>query len=487
MTTVRPVGLVQIMSEQCTGRGARGLVAAAAPVAARIGAETLAAGGNAYDAALAAALAETVLLPPKCGLAGDLVALAWPRGCARPEALLGVGGAPAALGAVAAHAELTPTGPMSVGVPGAPAGYAAIAERGRLGVRRAAAPAIELAREGFAWSRICTLLTLESADLLRRHNGNGNVYLPSGEPAVPGALMRLSGLANALEHFAADPGGFLDGPVGDAIVGRVQEAGGILASSDMAFAGAVWTEVAATSAALGDYFATPAPTHGPSLLEVVAALPGTGAGAATVYQHVLDAIAARRATLADPSGTSMVSAVDDEGTLVTLVHSNSFPRYGSGLVVSEFDLILANRAGRGFSSEMGHPNFPVAGRRPATTLHAWAVRTPNGRRLQGATPGGANQMPWNAQALAQLQRDPADVGAAVVGPRWEWLPDDDGVRVEEGMSDVDLEELTMAAPTVQPVGRWGLRSAMQIVVDEGPEHSNVAVVDPRTGGAVCAV
>src|SRR5690606_26964965 len=101
------------------------------------------------------ALAETVLLPPKCGLGGDLVALVWHRDCDEPEALLAIGGAPAGLAAVAAAGRLAETGPMSVGVPGAPAGYAALADRGVLGPEAVAAPAIEVATEGFCWSTIC--------------------------------------------------------------------------------------------------------------------------------------------------------------------------------------------------------------------------------------------------------------------------------------------------------------------------------------------
>src|SRR5690554_1513500 len=64
-----------VMAEQCTGRGARGVVCAAAPLAAQAGAEVLREGGDAHDAVVAMALAEGVLLPPKCGLGGDLVAV----------------------------------------------------------------------------------------------------------------------------------------------------------------------------------------------------------------------------------------------------------------------------------------------------------------------------------------------------------------------------------------------------------------------------
>ena len=75
-----------VMAEQVTARGVRGVVAAAAPQAAQAGAAVMREGGNAYDAAVAAALAETVLLPPKCGFGGDLIAIVIPRPDAEPEA-----------------------------------------------------------------------------------------------------------------------------------------------------------------------------------------------------------------------------------------------------------------------------------------------------------------------------------------------------------------------------------------------------------------
>ena len=134
----------------------------------------------------------------------------------------------------------------------------------------------------------------------------------------------------------------------------------------------------------------------------------------------------------------MVSAVDSAGTMVTIVHSNSFPRFGSGLVEPRYDMILANRAGRGFDVRPGHPNFPEPGRRPATTLHAWAVAASGGRRLQGATPGGVNQLPWNVQTLARLATHPDELAEAVIDARWAWLPDDDADSVEDGYSETGL-------------------------------------------------
>ena len=487
MSPTRPAGAVDVMAEQCLARSPRGVVAAAAPTAAHVGATVLATGGNAYDAAVAAALAETVLLPPKCGLGGDLVALVWHRDRDEPEALIAIGGAPAGLAAVAAAGGLTETGPMSVGVPGAPVGYAALADRGVLGRSRLAAPAIDLATDGFCWSTICTVLAEESRELVHTHQPAGTRYYPGGDPIRPGTVVTLPGLALVLASWADRGAELLDGDIGRAIVDRVQRAGGVLTSDDLDRARAEWAPATTAVVAGERLWATPAPTHGPSLLDALARL-GDRRRPVDVLAAVRSAIDERRQSLSDPSGTSMVSAVDRDGTIVTIVHSHSYPRFGSGLIVDEYDLILANRAGRGFTAEPGHPNFPEPGRRPATTLHAWALAPSNGWRVVGATPGGANQMPWNAQSIARLlgvgtALSPVALARAIVGPRWELGPDG-GLRIEEGFDASAHVELAGAADSTD-LERWGLRSAMQIVADTG--GVGVAAVDPRTVGAVVPI
>jgi gamma-glutamyltranspeptidase/glutathione hydrolase len=488
----RVAGAGGIMAEQSTGRGRRGVCVAAAPIAAGIGAELLRAGGNAYDAAVAALLAETVLLPPKCGLAGDVIALVVEPGDVEPVALLAIGGAPRRLAdAVRRDGRLPDTGPLSVGVPGAPLGYAALADRARFGLDRLAAPAIDLAVDGFPWAPICTVLCEESAALVRQHNPGGTAYFPGGRAPDAGQVMTLPGLATVLRAFARDGAALFAGEIGAVVAARVRGAGGVLEVEDFASAQADWCPPAraAATAAGWDLWATPAPTHGPSLLDAVTALPA-GADAGAVLGAVRDAAARRRATLGDPmvaTSTSMVSAADADGRVVVVVHSNSYPRFGSGLVVDEYDLILANRAGRGFTAEEGHPNFPVAGRRPATTLHAWAA-APAGEAVThvGATPGGVNQMPWNAQTLRDLFAGTTAPGALAAAPKWEWLPDRGEVRAEDGLASHDVESLRARAP-VTHLERWALRSATQVVERPRPGRAVVGGVDPRTGGLALGV
>lgn len=476
-----------VIAEQCTARGRRGVVAAAAPLAAQCGIDALAHGGNAYDAAVAAALAETVLLPPKCGLGGDLIALRIEPGRA-PDALLAVGGAPAGLAEVARTGRWSDVGPLSVGPPGAPAGYAALAALGRLGLARLAAPAIELASGGFPWAAVATRLATQAAALVRELQPDGCVYYPNGEPIAPGSIVRLPGLAAVLESFAELGGGLMSGPVGRAAVDAVRSRGGVLTLEDLDAACAEWLPCATGSMAGRTVWTTPAPTHGPSLLEAVSGAGRDGAGAddpVATLRRVFAAIARQREVLGDPGGTSMVSAADEQGTVVVIVHSNSYPRFGSGIVVEDYDLVLANRAGRGFTPVPGHPNFPIAGRRPVTTLHAWTVAGDDGApRLAGATPGGVNQLPWNAQALRRIAGGEDAPGRLVTAPLWEWIPADgdtpDALRIERGTPGAAGLREEVARTVDAPL--WGCKSAQQVIRIPRGAEAWVAAADPRTVG-----
>lgn len=492
MAGVKPAHELAVMAEQCSARGRAGVVCAAAPLAAQAGAAALRDGGNAYDAVVAAALAETVLLPPKCGFGGDLIAIRLAAGATEPDALLAIGGAPVGLAGVARGGAWRDVGPMSVGPPAAAHGYAALAELGTLGRARLAEPAIELATDGFPWAAVCTDLSAQAQALVGEMNPQGCVFYPGGVPIAPGEVTRVPGLAEVLREFVARGAALMDGPVGRAVVRAVGSRGGVLTEADFVHARAEWVACATSQVATIDgpltTWATPAPTHGPSLLGAVAGVGPAGSGQAAMFREVLRAIDARRSTLSDPSGTSMVSAADALGNVVVLVHSNSFPRFGSGIIVPEFSLALANRAGRGFTPEVGHPNFPLAGRRPATTLHAWAVAGPNGRpRFLGGTPGGANQMPWNAQTICRIARGIVHPGLLVSSPIWEWLPADDGVRIEHGFEPDELAALRGVAARALDAARWGCRSAQQVVRVPRAGEAWWAAADPRTVGLALGI
>jgi gamma-glutamyltranspeptidase/glutathione hydrolase len=466
------------LARRAVAAGTLGAVAAGSATAAALGSAAFDRGGNAVDAALTAALAETVLLPPKCGLAGDLVALVRPAGATAPEAIVAIGPAAAGLPALAERTgwRLMPTGGPAVGVPGAPAGYAALGRYARLPMIELAAPAIALAKRGIVWSAVCARLAAEAADLLRTHQPDGCVYQPEGTALLAGSPVRLPGLAYVLEEFATRQESVFAGELGDRLVAYVAAHGGVLTKQDLATARAETAPAVAGTVRGRRLWVTPSPTYGPALLDCLDTV-GPGPVTPEAVGAALDRLRGREPSGALAGGTSAVAAVDTDGTAVVIVHSNSFPQFGSGLVVPGLDLVLSNRAGRGFTFQAGHPNAPAKGRRPLTTLHAWGLAGPDGELgLLGATPGGEQQVPWNAQLLDALLALPDTLealGTALTTPRWELTPDG-RVASEAGAAvDADVVLRDLAARSSHVVVRPGAGSV-------------AAAADPRLDGAAVA-
>lgn len=478
--------LAEAVAAKITSRGMHGVVSATAPEAAATGRDALRDGGNAFDAALAAALAETVLLPPKCGLAGDLVAL-----CQHPDrdpqALTAIGPAPAALAAaVRQRGTLPHTGGLAVGVPGAPAGYAALAQHGTRGLTPPARAAAALADDGIAWSPLNDRYARRSHQLLHALNPHGTRYLPHAGPHPVGSRVRLPGLARALTEFTHHGADLFHGPLGDALVGAARSHGGVITHDDLAHAHARWDTPATAIVAGQRVWTTPAPTHGPSLLAALTTAPAEPDNPAALHTAVEAAIhdRARHAGDTHPqAGTSVVTAADRHGNAVVLVHSNSHPTFGSGIVLDDYDLILANRPGRGFTATPGHPNFPAPGRRPLTTLHAWALGPPNNPpHTLGATSGGENQMPWNAQTLHRLLAgaNPTDTTLA---PLWARHPDG-STSVEHGLPHHQHTALAHTTPLTD-IPRWTLHSSLQTI--QLHPHPLTATADIRTIGGTASI
>jgi gamma-glutamyltranspeptidase/glutathione hydrolase len=219
-----------------------------------------------------------------------------------------------------------------------------------------------------------------------------------------------------------------------------------------------------------DLTVTPQPTHGARLIEVVR----EGLASGTPLPSILRADrieAQRRGRLATDDGTSVVSAADDDGNAVIVLHSNSFPQFASGIVLDN-GLILNNRPGRGFDldapPEAG--NAPHAGRVPTTTLHAWLLER-GGETILGATPGGVNQLPWNAQSVTELVAGSTPLDT-VTSPRWG-LDAKDVLSAEEGAKTGDLAVDKHLPPL-------SLRAAQQMIrLSDNGLHQ--AAADPRTG------
>lgn len=451
-------------------RGAN-VVSACAPEAVGAGLTVLAAGGNAFDAVVAACLVEGVALPMKCGLGGDLIALVHRPGMSR-EVFQSVGKGIRALDA--GPGTLTEVGVRSIGVPGAAAGYAQLAGLGRYSLADLASFGVRAARDGVAWSAIGVQLTFEARALLDQ-NGS-SPFLPGGDLPRVGDVLRLQGLSELIKEFGHSGADLFKGPVGTVIADAIQRRGGLLDNADLHQDTFVRTRPDSLRLEKNDVVleVTPLPTHGPALARALSLVLDSGWSA---LQACGEARGGRAPTR---EGTSVVTAADEDGNAAVVVHSNSYPQYGSGVVVAPFDLVLNNRPGRGFDrdADASMPNAPLPGRIPDTTLHAWCIEDHRNLYL-GATPGGENQMVWNLQAVVELVGQGSPLNSIVVSPRWGW--DRAGLVLRE--SDLRGE----VGPDERVISPLGHRSAQQILHLREQGSPIVVAADPRIGARTGAI
>ena len=235
--------VVAVPAAALAARPGSAAVASAHPLATRAGLEVIEAGGNAFDAAVAVSAALGVVEPFASGLGGggfwllhvageDRDVLVDGRetapGEARADMYLDAGGEP-----VPGKSQ---RGPLAAGIPGLPAGLVHLSERyGRLPLADSLAPAIRVAREGYPlYARMHGGL-LYKAPELRKHPAAATTFLQDGEVPPIGTVIRLPGLATALERLVSDgAAGYYRGETARALVEAVRENGGIWTEEDLA-------------------------------------------------------------------------------------------------------------------------------------------------------------------------------------------------------------------------------------------------------------
>ena len=218
-------------------------IASAHPLATAAGFEVLAAGGNAFDAAVAVSAALGVVEPYGSGLGGGGFWLVHRASDGLQVMLDGRERAP--LGAhrdlyLDAEGRLVPElaldGALAAGIPGTAAALAHLARHyGRLPLATSLTPAIRLARDGFPADPHYRRLAAWRAPALRRSPAAAAQFLVDGEAPPEGHQIRQPALADTLEALAREgEPGFYAGPVAEALVVGVQAAGGIWTAEDLA-------------------------------------------------------------------------------------------------------------------------------------------------------------------------------------------------------------------------------------------------------------
>ena len=525
-----------------TTYSAGGLVASVDQLASSAGAQLLAAGGSAADAAIAANAVLAVTAPHMCGIGGDLFALVHTAPGA-PEVLdaagrAGSGADPDRLRR-AGHIHMPLRGDVAAApVPGCVDGWALLHERhGRLPFAQVLGPAIRLARDGFPVSPLLSFMlhTLEPLD--------GCDELALARPDT-GELMVRPDLASTLSALA-DGGrqAFYEGPFGEALV---ELGSGEYTAEDLRTRQARWTEPLGVRVWDHDVWAPPPTSSGYLVLTGarIAELCGLGthipaAPDDPAWAHLLvealrlaghdrpdvlhdradgdELLADRRLRdLADRfspgaatslggatrhGDTMYLCAIDADGMGVSLIQSNA-KDFGCHVAVPGTGVLLHDR-GIGFSLAEGHPAEYGAGRRPPHTLAPAVVTRPDGSlRAVLGTMGGDSQPQVVLQLLARLLLADQDAGQIITAPRVvlapatpgtgfdTWAdPDDQVVRVEAHAPRAWVDGLRRRGHRVEVAGFDPAGFGHAQLIEVRTDAVRAGAADPRSmvGAAVATV
>ncbi len=480
------------------------------------GVEAFEAGGNAVDAALAAACAIAVVYPHMNAVGGDVMALV---DDGEPHAVNGSGRAPAAL----------PPGPVplrgvgAITVPGAARAWRTLAERwGSLPLARALLGAAALAHDGVPVAPALARTTADCRDVILADPGLAGVFAPGGALLREGDRLVQSALGATLERLAARGADDLyAGETAAMLAAGLGELGAPLAAADLE---AHRTDVSpALRHVVGDdVYLTMGPNSQGYLLPLIMDVAARtrlrdpfAEGAGMLASIFSSAAGDRDRHLADPAAMALgveellaearVQAIADEavgrcqtawpratGDTIALVTADPNLRvsliqsiyygFGSGVLEPRTGILLHNR-GACFSADPGSPNAPAPGKRPLHTLMPLMAARDGRVRWVAGTMGGHAQPQIHAQLLL---RHAAGAGAqtAVAAPRFIVGEEEPGsaIAVEAGLEAAwDAFTASGAAPIAIPAGSGLAGHAHAIAV--GADGSFDAGSDPRADGA----
>ena len=431
----------------------QGMVCTSVPAASAAGVEMLRRGGNAIDAALAAAAALTVVEPMQNGLGGDAFALLWSARERRLVGLNGSGRAPSGHSLEALRGRglerIDPEhGILSATVPGVVHAWQTLRDRyGSLPLAELLAPAIRLAEQGFAVTELVAHYWwgLERSGALRNEAARRDLA-PDGRTPRAGEWFRLPRLARTLRAVAE--GGaeaFYRGEPAEAIVATSEALGGGFVREDLASHTSTWVEP--LTAGYRDVEIAELPPNGQGLAALVglavldrldpeAAQPGSALDWHRRIEAAKLGLADRDAFVADPEharvptaellseahladcaarigeralpgpgagpggDTVYLCAADREGNLVSFIQS-LFTGFGCGIGCGESGIVLQSR-GAGFRLDPEHPNALAPGKRPLHTIIPGMLMRKGEPRIAFGVMGGDVQPQAHLAFVANL-------------------------------------------------------------------------------------
>ena len=516
----------------------QGIVATSQVLASEAGAQILARGGSAVDAAIAANAVLAVMEPDMDGIGGDLFALYWDAATGKLTGINASGPAPRGLSPAflnkAGFKTMPVEGIHSVTVPGAADGWKKMHDRfGKLPWQDLFTAAIAYADQGFpvpemmheAWSDTAAVKKI------RAYGESVRTFLPNGRPPQTGELFRNPGMAHALRLIATQgPDAFYKGEIAAAILKTSREFGGTMAAADLAEFSSEWVAPISTDYRGWKIFELPPNGQGMAALEMLnimeTAPPTAGApfSPAEIHKRIeamklsyadllrYDAdprfadvpvatllskeYARKRAALINPhqancsvtpgspvkGDTTYLTVVDRNGNIASWIQSIA-DNFGSGITVDGMGFILQNR-GWGFTLDAKHPDVLAPGKRPFHTIIP-AFMERGDEHIGFGIMGGANQPLAHAQFVSNFVDYGMNVQAALEAPRFTkktpagcevWIEDRVPLHTLQQLSERG-HEIRIKRPYTQEMGRG------QAILHNSRTGTNYAASDPRADGA----
>ena len=514
--------------------GSRFAAATSQPLATLAGMEMFWAGGNAVDAALAMAIALTVVEPTSNGIGSDAFALVWDG---QLHGLNASGRSPQLLSFDRLPQPLTmpALGWLPVTVPGAVSAWVSLSQRwGKLPFEHLFQPAIRYAEQGFpispetarAWQAVeSRFVPLQDPEFQPFRQ----VFFPQDRAPRAGEVWGSRLHAQTLREIAATGGeSFYRGGLADRMAHFASETGGLLQASDLAAHQPEWVEPISTT--YHDLTVWEMPPNGQGIAALIGLniLEGFPLGQvpresieafhwqieamklafADTYAQVTDPAWMQRTTadLLDKTSAThqrqqigdralilpahsaasntVYLAATDPDLMVSFIQSN-YEGFGSGILIPETGIALQNR-GLGFSLDPSHPNAVASQKRPFHTIIPGFLT--QGDRAIGpfGVMGGHMQPQGHLQMVVNLRDYGLNPQAALDAPRWQvrMTPESMQVWLEQSVPRSIVLGLMERGHQVHLTAEGRSFGKGQIILQHGGVF--IAASEPRADGLALA-
>ncbi len=462
-----------------------GMVASSSPQASAAGLAIMRKGGNAIDAAVAAATTLTVVEPTSNGIGSDAFALVWIERDKKLYGLNGSGWAPAAISIEKVKERISSQktrmpiyGWIATMVPGAPKAWAELISRfGKLSLMTIMEPAIDYARNGYPvganlarmWQRAFdsyyrTLKGAEFGEWFR-------TFAPEGHAPKAGDIVRLPYHAYTLKLIGeSNAKAFYNGELIDRIIADSQEFGGFFCKADFEEYEASWVEPVSLN--YRGYTICEIPPNSQGIVALMALnilkefrFEGLQSRKSAETFHILweamkIAFADGLAYITDPkamcldykdllspdygtfrareinpkglarlytnkippkTGTVYLCTADGEGNMVSYIQSN-YMGFGSGIVIRGTGISLQNR-GADFSLDPKHPNCLAPHKKTYHTIIPGFLLKDSQALGPFGVMGGYMQPQGHVQVVTNMIDFNLNPQQALDAPRWQWISD----------------------------------------------------------------